>query len=458
MLTATDGRTERASTASTCRVDAPFLAALPPAPLPLGGSAALQQAYRLFLRLRERQHSFTCIQLNGSLSAAYYCLLARRQGLAFPKTRFELTGVKPTLWQLERDSAFLDRFDLLEIDAVERRCVKLADAVQVETEDMRQWMVERHWPEPTSPSRADTHTPFVSVCLVHHERPRLLRQALDSLAAQDYSAFEVVLVDDGSTSPEALACLDQLAPQFAARGWTLVRQPNRYLGAARNTAAHHARGEFLLFMDDDNLAKPNEIRTLMLAAQRTQADIVTTFMDFFSGDEPPCPGQSPTCRWLFAGVGSLAGIARNCYGDANALVRRSCFEALGGFTEDYGITHEDWEFFARAALRGFHLEVVPEALFWYRLAPGSMIRTTPAARNYARSLRPFLEDVSGPYRDLLRLAQGQALANELLIARLGSPLGQVAQPLRYRIADWFYSCLKRIPFVAPLLRFLRRRP
>src|SRR5262249_24996565 len=151
-----------------------------------------------------------------------------------------------------------------------------------------------------------------------------------------------------------------------------------------------ARGEYLLFMDDDNYARPHEISTLVAVAQRTGADIVSTFMDLFEGDEPPSEGQKPCCRWLFAGLDTMAGIARNCYGDANALVRRSVFFALDGFTEDRGVTHEDWEFFARAMLHGYRLEVVPEALFWYRLAPGSMIRTTSPQANYARSLRPYL--------------------------------------------------------------------
>src|SRR5262249_7309060 len=151
-----------------------------------------------------------------------------------------------------------------------------------------------------------------------------------------------------------------------------------------------------------NLAKPEEIGLLVRAAEQSGADVLTTFMDFFEGDSPPRLGEPPSCRWLFAGTDSLAGVARNCYGDANALVRRCAFDSVGGFTQDEGLPHEDWEFFARAVLRGHRLEVVPEALFWYRQTPGSMYRSTPPGRNYARSLRPFLEEVPPAYRDLLR--------------------------------------------------------
>ncbi|VVM06575.1 glycosyltransferase, partial [Methylacidimicrobium tartarophylax] len=67
--------------------------------------------------------------------------------------------------------------------------------------------------------------PKVSVCLVHHDRPALLAQALESLHAQDYPNFEVILVDDGSTSEEAAAFLGGLEPEFAERGWRIIRQP-----------------------------------------------------------------------------------------------------------------------------------------------------------------------------------------------------------------------------------------
>src|SRR5207253_8691679 len=127
------------------------------------------------------------------------------------------------------------------------------------------------------------------------------------------------------TGPEALRLLAGLEGPFRARGWRLLRQENRYLGAARNAAARRARGEYLLFMDDDNCAKPHELSTLVRVAARTGADVVTTFMDMFEGDGPPGAGAGPACRWLFAGVGPLAGIARNCFGDANALVRRDAF-------------------------------------------------------------------------------------------------------------------------------------
>ena len=257
--------------------------------------------------------------------------------------------------------------------------------------------------------------PLVSVCLTHFNRPHLLHQALASLAAQDYPAFEVILVDDGSDAPEALRTLDALEAAPPVHQFRLIRQANRYLGAARNAAVAAAAGTYILFMDDDNLARPEEIATLIRAAQVSGADIVTCFNDTFSEQR----GGQPVVetRRLFFGAAAEVGILVNGFGDANALIRTEVFRRLGGFTEDYGVGHEDYEFFARAVLSGATLLTVPRALFWYRVDPGSMIKTTTLALNHTRALRPYLER-GGLTADLAALARGAFVGSERTIAKL----------------------------------------
>jgi glycosyltransferase involved in cell wall biosynthesis len=254
--------------------------------------------------------------------------------------------------------------------------------------------------------RLSSH-PLVSVCLSTFNRPHLLAQALESLRSQDYPNFEVLLVDDGSDQPEALAFLDQIEPEFKAAGWRIIRQENSYPGAARNTGARHAHGEYLLFMDDDNYAELHEISTFVKVAGYCGADILTCMVKFFNGNTAPSSYlQVPHHVSLPLGAAADVGAVKNCFGDANALVRRSTFEELGGFTEDYGVGFEDYEFFVRAVLRGARLEVVPEELFWYRCQQGSLIQTTPPAANVFRSARPYLEALSPDLRGIVRLLQG----------------------------------------------------
>lgn len=261
---------------------------------------------------------------------------------------------------------------------------------------------------PCGDARETESRPLVSVCLLHFNRPYYLRQAVESLYAQDYPNFEVIIVDDGSTTSEALATLDALEADFHPRGWIVLRQENRYLGAARNNAARHAHGRYLLFMDDDNYAKPHEISTFVSVAINTNADILTCNMDLFSGDEPPSVETSDGHCWLFQGGPPALGLFRNCFGDANAFIKADVFATLGGFVELHGIGHEDWELFARATLAGYKLQVIPDPLYWYRETKGSVLR---GKRNkyhyYMNSLDPYLKNVPHEFRDLLMLLHGQ---------------------------------------------------
>lgn len=259
---------------------------------------------------------------------------------------------------------------------------------------------------------ADRARPLVSVCVTHWNRPHYLAQAVASVEAQDYPNLELIVVDDCSTSAESRGFLDELERRIAPRGWRVLRQPeNRFPGAARNRAAREARGEYLLFMDDDNVAKPGEVSTFVDVAQRTGADILTCFLDTFDSREAPGPRTTANSRVLFLGDCPTVGAFQNTFGDTNALFRRSTFLALGGFHEQWGVGHEDHELMAKAVLAGHRLEVVPEAMVWYRVAKGetSVQRSTPAHANLQAALRPVLAAVPRDLRNLVQYAIGTTM-------------------------------------------------
>jgi GT2 family glycosyltransferase len=170
---------------------------------------------------------------------------------------------------------------------------------------------------------------------------------------------------------------------------------NGYLGAARNAAAQLARGPWLFFMDDDNVAKPQMLALFARAAAASGARVLTCVNHKWpSAERPPQPplagllaprdadgGQaaaggvgplsaaaidawsgagaasadSPERKggqhWLPIGGCAALGAHANCYGDAHVLIRRDAFQAVGGYTSDYGLGLEDWELYARLTLR-----------------------------------------------------------------------------------------------------------
>ena len=240
---------------------------------------------------------------------------------------------------------------------------------------------------------AAAETPPVTVCLVHHERPELLRMAADSALAQDYPNLDAVLVDDGSESPAALAALEQVEADFAARGWRAVRQENRYCGAARNTAARAARGEWLLFLDDDNVLFPDAVSRLVRAARFAGADCVPAASIRFTGDGDPRADGAPLGAPIrFLGAARAWSRFANVVGDACALVRRDVFEAAGGFTEEYRVGLDDLAFYNRLIRDGRRVEPLPDPVYYYRMGGPTMKqrnRSAEAARR--RVLAPYLE-------------------------------------------------------------------
>ncbi len=282
--------------------------------------------------------------------------------------------------------------------------------------------------------------PLVTICLTHYERPARLAEGLASIRAQTYRRIEVVLVDDGSRSPEALAMLEGLEPEFAARGWTLLRQENAYVSAARNAAAAAAKGDYLLFMDDDNLAVPEEIETFLAVALHTGCDVATCISPMFDGDMPPA---KPRRLWVPLGAALGAGIYRSSFGDTNAFWKRSAFVAVGGFTTDYGVTREDIEILGMAMFHGMKVEMVPRGLFWYRISGTGLSATTDHAINRARGMRPYFE--RAPFGLGAAISHASYLqSRDDLHRRTAQELEELRQ--RYRRLER----RARIPFAVPL--------
>jgi glycosyltransferase involved in cell wall biosynthesis len=260
--------------------------------------------------------------------------------------------------------------------------------------------------------------PLVTVCIVHYNRPKMLRQALASIDNQSYRNIEIVVVDDGSTLPEAWAELDKLRSRTGPRPIRIVDTPDIGLGPARNAGVRFAKGEYLCFVDDDNIARPHMIETFVRAAQTSGSDILTCFHVTFEGDDIPAEEEKrdnniEALGYLPLGGAVGLGFFRNAFGDANGLIRRNVFEKLHGFAEPGG-PGEDWELYARAALAGCRVNVIPEVLYWYRLHSTRMtVMPQSKWRVYTQISDLYISNLfsGNPHPDLKWIMRcGQALA------------------------------------------------
>lgn len=97
-----------------------------------------------------------------------------------------------------------------------------------------------------------------------------LRKCVDSLLAQDYDNYEIILVDDGSTDNSPQIC-DELAKRPLIR---VIHQENGGLSAARNTGIKAAKGEYICFVDSDDYWEENVLGGLMAQVERENLDVL----------------------------------------------------------------------------------------------------------------------------------------------------------------------------------------
>jgi glycosyltransferase involved in cell wall biosynthesis len=272
--------------------------------------------------------------------------------------------------------------------------------------------------------------PLVSVCVTHYERPKFLELALKHLNDQTYQNIEIIVVDDGSSSAGAMRTLDRIEKEFTRFPIRVVRTSNNYLGAARNAGAKVARGEYILFHDDDNVAEPHEIDTFVKAAINSDSDILTCQAYIFRANDARGPfadeKKERSIEFYPIGIGGVFSFFRNRFGDANALIKRNVFEKLGGFSELRGVGVEDWELFLKAYIHGFKTGVVPEPLFHYRVSLNGMLATGNIHANQERIFSAVDQTHPIMVGDILRYASRNELAQAILDQtwyRLGKETG-----------------------------------
>jgi tetratricopeptide (TPR) repeat protein/glycosyltransferase involved in cell wall biosynthesis len=233
--------------------------------------------------------------------------------------------------------------------------------------------------------------PLVSICITHYNREALLRKTFEGLEQQSFKNFEVIVVDDGSTDKGTKQFLEDIAAGNVLPNCQVIYQENQYVGAARNKALVVAKAPYLIFMDDDNYARPNQIEVFVKAMLHSDFDALTCFAIAFSEDLDPAQTTEFEHIFLPLGYGLSAGLLQNSYGDANGIFKRSVLEEVGGFSEDYGISWEDHELFAKLDAEGYQVGVVPEPLMWLRSTKGSVSRRGSMVPNYYRILRPLFK-------------------------------------------------------------------
>jgi glycosyltransferase involved in cell wall biosynthesis len=210
--------------------------------------------------------------------------------------------------------------------------------------------------------------PRVTVVVPAWNTSSVLTETLDSIRAQTFQDFEVLVVDDGSTDGTAEVVERHGAEDHRFR---LIRQGHAGVSIARNKAVAEARGEWIAFLDADDVWLPPKLeRQLALLEQDPAAGLLFTNFFFWDGNRDLAVAYAPGA--VLPGGNPLQALIRSClFLLSTVMVRREHFLGSGGFDPALRLS-EDWDLWLRLAERGIHVRGLAEPLARYRRWPGSV--------------------------------------------------------------------------------------
>lgn len=266
------------------------------------------------------------------------------------------------------------------------------------------------------------HGGSVSVVVSCFNIETYVEACLASIARQTYSDFEVILVDDGSTDATA-AILDAFVQTRAS--WTVLHKENGGLSSARNAGIAAAKGDWLVFVDGDDLLEERALELLVNAAIRTSSDLVCANHWVQSGDNRVAAGalgsetRILTQRDAFLSVLYHGDIDVSAWGKVYAS---SLFRDLR-FPE--GRIYEDTYVFDDILARVSQVTYIPIPLYCYVMRPGSIVNVTWSGRQmqFIDAADKFADHAEELYPELSKAAVRRRVHARLSVLRYMGEVG-----------------------------------
>jgi len=252
---------------------------------------------------------------------------------------------------------------------------------------------------------------MISVLVPVYNVEKYLHRCLDSILAQTYTDYEIVLVDDGSTDQSGALCDAYAAEHACIR---VIHQANAGLAQVRNVSVAAARGEYITFVDSDDAIEPEYLETLMRDLRETGSDIAICSWSEVSDD-----GKRTELRWDHKEKGFQVwtnqqavkallyqkGIDNNMWGKlyTRAVLEDVVFPA-GKVYEDIAVAYQIF-------MKGKRVCYRPEALYRYTCNTSGISQSV-----FSPKRMDLIDNVEDMYRDVVqRFPDYQAAARSRLL-------------------------------------------
>ena len=260
----------------------------------------------------------------------------------------------------------------------------------------------------------DSKNPKISIIVPTFNRPILLARALKSLLEQTYTNMEIIVVNDGGCDVSQM-----IASLQDSRIVLLVHETNKGLPAARNTALHHATGDYIAYLDDDDIYYPNHLKIMVEALQQHPeykvvcTDWINAFASFENGLPVVYKREKATFEISWPSI-----LIDNRRPIQSIMHARSCLDEIGYFDESLK-RYEDWEVWIRLRQKYPFLHISEAEIEYTRSDP------TNHQQMVSAWVGPFLQTMQNIH---LRYYEPAKLYPEILERQ-----GDVRNDLRYRV-------------------------
>ncbi|ADL07267.1 glycosyltransferase [Thermosediminibacter oceani] len=212
-------------------------------------------------------------------------------------------------------------------------------------------------------TEAQEEKDLLSIVIPYYNMGDYIKDTLDSLLRISYPQKEIIVVNDGSDEPKSLAILYQIEKNYPVR---VIHKRNGGLATARNEGALNARGEFLAFLDADDLVSAEYYDwAIKILKYYSNVSFIGCWTEYFGAARGIWPTWNPEPPYL---------LVHNTLNSSGLVFRKRDFLLYGLNDPEMEYGMEDYECVIRMVKNGCRGVIIPRPFFKYRVRPDSMSR------------------------------------------------------------------------------------